>query len=143
MPDQDSAPVVFDVRPRQVGHTDITLDFFQSGDPVGAATVAVEVTPYEIAEGAESHPGRPLHIEPDIAHPDMVLHVAWDQPASALRFTRIQEGGASWNDGFRPIRINGEPGAHAAEFYRQIASLVGTADPTVEAVLQRQVQPFR
>src|ERR1035437_5469812 len=143
VPDQDSAPVVFDLRPRQVGHTDITLDFFQNGDPVGTATVAVEVTPYEVAEGTESRPGRPLHIEPDIAHPDIVLHVAWNQPASALHFTLIQDGGASWNDGFRPIPINGNPAAHAAEFYRQITSLVGAADPTVEAVLQRQMQiPF-
>lgn len=143
VPDQDSAPVVFDLHPRQIGHADITVDFFQNGGPVGAATVAVEVTPYEVAEGTESRPGRPLHVEPDIARPDMVLHIAWNQPASALYFTLIQDGGASWNDGFRPTPINGNPAAHAAEFYRQITSLVGAADPTVEAILRRQLQiPF-
>jgi hypothetical protein len=143
LPDQDSAPVVFDLHPVQVGYTGITLDFFQNGNPVGVATVAVEVTPYEIAEGAESNPNRPLLVEPDLAHPDIVLHIAWNQPASALQFTLIQDGGSSWNDGFRPIAINGNPAAHAAEFYRQITSLVGSADPTVEAVLQSQLQiPF-
>ena len=141
--DQDSAPVVFDLRPRQVGHTDITLDFFQSGDPVGTATVAVEVTPDEVAEGAEARPARPLQVEPDIAPPDRVLHVAWNQPGSALHFTLIQDGGASWNDGFRPIPLNGSPAAHAAALYRQITSLVGAADPTVDTLLQRQLQiPF-
>ena len=141
--DQDSAPAVFDLRPRQVGHTDITLDFFQSGDPVGTATVAVKVTPDEVAEGAESRPARPLHVEPDLAPPDRVLHVAWNEPGSALHFTLIQDGGASWNDGFRPVPTNGNPAAHAAELYRQITSLVGAADPTVDALLQRQLQiPF-
>lgn len=141
--DRDSAPVVFDLRPRQVGGTDITLDFFQSGDPVGTATVAVEVTPHEVAEGAEARPTRPLHVEPNVAPPDMVLHVAWNQPSAALHFTLIQDGGASWNDGFRPVPLNGNPAAHAAELYRQITSLVSAADPTVDALLQRQLQiPF-
>jgi hypothetical protein len=143
LPDHDCAPVVFDLRPLQVGHTDITFDFFQNGNPVGVATVVVEVTPYEIAEGAESRPTRPLVVEPDLAHPDIVLHVAWNQSDSALHFTLIRDGGASWTDGFRPIPINGNPAAHAAEFYRQITSLVGNADPTVEAVMQHQLQiPF-
>src|ERR1019366_4282925 len=143
LPDQDSAPIVFDLHPLQVGHTKITLDFFQNGNPVGVATLTVEVTPYEIAESAESQPNRPLLVEPDLAPPDMVLHVAWNQSDSALHFTLIRDGGASWNDSFRPIPINGNPAAHAAEFYRQITSLVGNADPTVEAVVQQQLQiPF-
>jgi hypothetical protein len=140
LPDQDSPPIVFDIRPLQAGHTDITLDFFQNGNPVGVATVAVEVTPYEIAEGAESQPIRSLQVEPDLAPPDIVLHIAWNQASSALQFTLIQDGGASWNDGFRPIPINGNPATLAAQFYRQITSLVSNADPTVEAVLKQQLQ---
>lgn len=140
---QDSAPVVFDLHPRDVGHSDITLDFFQNGGPFGTATFAVEVTPYEVAKGAEARPVRPLNIEHAIAPPDMVLHIAWNQASSALHFTLIQDGGASWNDAFRPVPINGNPAAHAAELYRQISSLVGAADPAVDALLQRHLQiPF-
>jgi tetratricopeptide (TPR) repeat protein len=141
--DRDSAPIVFDLHPLHVGHTGITLDFFQNGNPVGVATVAIEVSSYEIADGGESPPARPMQFEPGLAPPDIVLHIAWNQIDSALHFTLIQDGGASWNDGFRPIPINGNPAAHTAEFYGQITSLVGAADPTVEVVLQRQLQiPF-
>lgn len=138
--DQDSAPVVFDLRPLQVGHTDITFDFFQSGNPVGTATVAVEVTPDEVAEGTEARPGRALLIEPSTLPPDRVLHVAWNPSSATLQFTLIQDGAASWNDGFQPIPLNGDPAAHAAELYRQITSLVNVADPTVDALLQHQLQ---
>jgi hypothetical protein len=97
VPDQDSSPVVFDLRPLEIGNTDITLDFFQAGDPVGVAPLVIEVSPYEVAEGIELRRARPLQIQPDCAHPDIVLHVGWNQPASALQFTLIQNGGASWN----------------------------------------------
>jgi hypothetical protein len=41
LPSQDSAPVVFDLRPQrgQVGHTEITLDFFQNGQPLRSIPV--------------------------------------------------------------------------------------------------------
>lgn len=138
--EQDSAPIVFDLGPREVGATDITLDFFQSGNPIGTAVVPVEVTLDEVADGAQSHAVCPLQIEPTLAPPDLILHVAWNQPASALHFSLMQDGGASWNGDFQPVAINGNPAAHAAELYRQITSLVGDVDPTAEDVLKHQRQ---
>ena len=138
--DRDSAPLVFDLRPLEAGHADITVDFFQNGDPVGTARVAVEVTESEVAESLEPRPASPIHFEPSLAPSEMVLHVAWNQRDSSLHFTLIQDGGASWNDGFRPVLVNGNPGAHAAAFFRQVTSLVGAEDATVNALLQRQLQ---
>lgn len=135
--DRDSAPLVFDLRPLEAGHADITVDFFQNGDPVGAARIGVEVTETEVAEGFEPRPASSVHFEPSLDPPEMVLHVAWNRRDSSLRFTVIQDGGASWNDGFRPVPVNGNPGAHAAAFFRQVTSLVGAVDPTLNALLQR------
>jgi len=139
-PDKDSAPVVFYLHPRQVGHGDLTLDFLQNGNPVGTATFDVEVTSFEIAETDEKRPARAISAEPDLAPPDRVLHVAWNPVAAALKFTLIQDGGASFNASFRPVQINGNPAGQAAEIYRQITSLVSATDPTAEAVLKHQLQ---
>ena len=142
LPDRDSPPVVFDLRPRRVGHTSVTLDCFQNGEPVGTTSVAIEVTPYEVSESTASQAGHALQLEPDVAPPDRVLHIAWNRQDSTMQFTLIQDGGASMRT-FAPVAITGDPAAHAAQFYRQITSLVGASDPTVEAVLQRQMQiPF-
>jgi hypothetical protein len=139
LPDHDSEPIVFDLRPRAVGPTKITIDFLQRGEPVGTATVAVDVTAYQVSEESEPHPVRPLRIEPDVAPPDMVLHIGWDERTSSLEFTLIQDGGA-WMHTYPAMRINGDPATHTAELYRQITSLVGMDDPTAEAVLQQQRQ---
>lgn len=140
LPDKDSAPVVFDLHPRQVGHGDITLDFLQNGNPVGTATFAIEVTSFEVAGTDEKRPARAISAEPDLMPPDRVLHIAWNPVAAALQFTLIQDGGASFNSSFRPVPINGNPAAQAAEIYRQITSLVSATDPTAEAVLKQQLQ---
>ena len=140
VPDADSEPVVFDLRPLQVGHAGITLDFFQSGNPVGTATFTVEVVEQEVVAHEESRQARPISVDQGLASPDLVLRIAWNKDASALQFSLVQDNGASWNDGFRPVLIHGDPSAHAAALYRQIASLVGKFDPTVDAVLEKQMQ---
>ncbi|MCC6167796.1 MAG: CHAT domain-containing protein [Caldilineaceae bacterium] len=118
-PDRDSPPLVFDLRPRAVGHTQITFDFLQNGQPLRAVSVAVEITPYSVAEGAEPTPAHPLRVEPDAAPPDLVLHIAWDAASSQLVYTLIRAGGAWWRT-FAPVTVNGNPAAYAAQLYARI-----------------------
>jgi CBS domain-containing protein len=136
--DTDSDPVVFDLQPKQVGHTSLTFDFFQGNQPVGTTSVAVEVTAYEIVAGADSRPAQPLHFGGQVEPPDIVLHIAVQESPPALVFTLIRDGGAWWRT-FPPVGINARSEAHAGELYRSIASLVETNDPVVDAVLGKRL----
>ena len=137
--DADSAPVVFDLRPEKVGHTSLTFDFWQGSELAGTVAVAVEVTAYEVAEGAEPRPGHPLAFQQEVAHPDMVLHIAVEESPAALVFSLIRDGGAWWKT-FPPVRIALPPEAYTAELYRSIASLVDAMDPVVNAVLGKRLR---
>ena len=119
LPDQDSPPVVFDLRPRAPGYTHITFDFLQNGQPLRTVSVDVEITTYAVAEGTVLHPVQSLRVEPDVEPPDMVLHVAWEQATKELQITLIREGGAWWRT-FSPIIVHGDPSAHATQLYMQV-----------------------
>lgn len=136
-PDRDSPPLVFDLRPRSVGHTQVTFDFLQNGQPLRAVSVAVEITPYSVAEGAEPTPAQPLRIEPDATPPDLVLHIAWDAAVSQLVYTLIRAGGAWWRT-FAPVTVNGSPAVYAAQLYARITKSARTVSK--RTVSKRTVQ---
>jgi len=131
LPDADSPPLVFDLKPTQVGGSTISFDFFQYGEPLGTVSVPIETTPYEVVEGAEPRRTQPLAGPGDAPPPDIVLHIAYEPNPPALRFTLLRDGGASWQT-FPPKALNGDPAAHAAEFYRRITALARKDDPTAE-----------
>ena len=137
LPDRDSPPVVFDLHPLRVGHTQVTLDFFQDSQPLGAVSVGVEVTPYEVAEGAEPRTARPLQVDAEAEAPDLVLHIAYEASSQELSFTLIRKGGIWWRE-MRPIALDADPQAYANTLYGRLATLLDAEDPTVLAVLQRQ-----
>jgi hypothetical protein len=137
LPDRDSPPLVFDLRPRQVGHAGITFDFFQNGQPLRTAHIPVEVAAFEVTEGAEPKPVGALRVEADVTPPDMVLHIAYQETPPALHFTLIRNGGASWQE-FAPVALTGDPQSAAAEFYRKVTSLVDNQEPTLKQVVKQQ-----
>lgn len=136
LPQADSAPVVFDLRPDVVGHTTLTFDFAQGNQPVGVATVPVEITAFEVIEGVEPRPADSLAFQPGLASPDLVLHIALEK--DALVFSLLREGGAWWRT-FPPVPLQQAPAAYATELYRAVSSLVDAEDPTVQAVLGRRL----
>ncbi len=131
LPDADSPPLVFDLRPTQTGGSSISFDFFQLGQPLGTVSVPIETTAYEVVEGAEPRRNQVLEGPGDAAPPDIVLHIAYEPNPPALRFTLLRDGGASWQT-FPPKALNGDPAAHAAEFYRRITALARSDDPTAD-----------
>lgn len=123
LPDRDSAPLVFDLRPRRVGHTTLSFDFFQNGQPLRTVSVPVEITAASVPEGSEFVAAQPVRAEPDAVPPDLVLRIAWDPADAQLTFELIREGGAWWRS-FSPVRINGDPAAHAAQLYARITTIM-------------------
>lgn len=134
--DRDSLPAVFYLRPTRTGHAQVTLDFFQAGDPVGTATAPIEVAAGKVFEKAGSYQARTLQLSSVPSPPDMVLHIAYRATPAALEFTLIRDGGA-WMQTFAPVAITSTAQAHAAALYRTITSLVDSVDPTVKVVLNR------
>lgn len=132
LPQADSAPVVFDLRPDVVGHTTLTFDFAQGNQPVGTATVPVEITAYQVIEGDEPRPAHSLTFQPGLTPPDLVLQIALEK--DALVFTLLREGGAWWRT-FPPVPLQQASASFAIDLYRSIANLVDAEDPTVQAVL--------
>jgi hypothetical protein len=137
--DADSAPVVFDLRPERVGHTAVTFDFAQGNQLVGVATAPVEVTSYEVIEGAEPRPAHSLSFQPGLAPPEMVLHIAVQGSPPELVFSLLRDGGAWWRT-FAPVPLLQSPEGYAAELYRAIASLVDAEDPAAQAVLGKRLR---
>ncbi len=137
LPEADSAPVVFDLRPERVGHTSVTFDFVQGNQLVGVATAPVEITAFEVIEGAEPRPARAVAFQPGLADPDMVLRIEVED--AALVFSLIRNGGAWWRT-FAPVPLLQSPEGYAAELYRAIASLVDAEDPAAQAVLGKRLR---
>lgn len=130
-PGQDSAPAVFDLRPREAGPKEIFLDFFQATHPLGAVRVPVEVSEQPVAEPPSSGPAMVLSLERDVPHPDRTLQIVWDAERSSLVFTLIR---GNWPEMFLPVRLSGDPRSLAAELLKELDVLTGEEDPTAKVV---------
>jgi len=137
-PDQDSPPIVFDLKPRHAGHQQLQFDFFQNGQPLRTVTVPIQITAHEVAEEEAVQAHQAVTTPGNVTPPDLVLHVGWDDEHQRLEFTLIRDGGAWWRS-FHPVSLDGSPAAHAIELYRRITSLVKTEDPTAGVVLGQQL----
>src|SRR5262249_15381583 len=126
-PDADSPPLVFDLRPRRVGHTQITFDFFQRGNPVGTVAVPIECTPEVGARAVPCTPS-PLRFDQQSDPPDLVLLIERHGPPPVLQFTLIQGGGVLWHR-FSPVPLKGDPASHADEVYRHMTAVTIRTDP--------------
>lgn len=131
----DSPPLVFDLCPRRVGHTHLTCDFFQAGNPIGTASVPIEITASEISETSEAHPGPSLHGGGGVEAPDFILYITYERflTPPALSFELRTAGGVGQK--FAPIPLQGTPEAYAAQIYRRLTVLTDRSDPTTQAVL--------
>lgn len=134
---QDSPPAVFDLRPKAVGLSGLTFDFYQAGEPAGTATVSIDVAQFEVAEATGPNPARLLRLNAESSPPDMVLTIISRPSPPALEFTLIRDGGA-WIRTFPPVATTGPVQELSTELYRAMTSLVDTSDPTANAVLDKQ-----
>ncbi|HKI06072.1 MAG TPA: CHAT domain-containing protein [Thermoanaerobaculia bacterium] len=125
---QDSAPAVFDLRPRELGNQRLTLSFFQAGHPLGAVTVPVEVVEQPVPEAQTRLPAPILFLESEAPPPDRVLLIAWHPEISTLAFTLIQGGGSSWSR-FPPLRVQREPAAWADPYFQTLDGLARPSKP--------------
>jgi len=141
-PDSDSPPVVFDLRPRQVGSTRINFDFFQAGNPIGTTSLPVEVTEHPVSHEAESGPRQRLWFETSATSPDLMLYISFERfrEQPALVFTLIRAGQVGRT--FHPVALQSDPATHTTRLYEHLTTLTKQLDPTVATVLgQKRILP--
>lgn len=138
LPDRDSPPIVFDLKPLHTGHQQLQLDFCQNGQPLRTITVQIQVTAHEVAEDEAVHTHQSVITQGNVAPPDLVLHISCNNDRHTLEFTLIRDGGSWWRS-FHPVTLDGSPADHAVQLYRRITSLADTEDSTMKTLLKRQL----
>lgn len=128
LPEADSPPLVFDLRPLRVGDAHVIFYFFQNGDPVGTVTVRIECTPAEEGPPA-AQPPAPLRVGAFPTPPDMVLFIEALSSPRALQFTLMRGGGASWRT-FPLVGLEADLAAYADGLYRSLTGITVRSDPT-------------
>ncbi len=133
--DLDSLPIVFDLRPQQICHTFITFDFFQNGNPVGTASIPVEITANEVSITNEQQQGPLLRSMSNVDPPDFILYITYERflTSPTLFFELRPVGGVGQK--FRPIPLQSTPEEYAEQIYRRLKYLTTHTDPTVHTIL--------
>jgi hypothetical protein len=138
-PDGDSPPVVFDLKPRQVGHSHLNFEFFQQGCSVGSARVPIECTAGDVAAVETLPEPQALRLGSQPTSPDLVLVISTHLCSSTLEFTLLREGGASFRT-FSPVPLRGSPADYAADLYRTFTGLTVRSDPAAAALGETRSQ---
>jgi len=128
LPDADSPPVVFHLKPRIAGPARLTFDFRQAGNPVGSAVVDIEVTSSAVAETNEARGGFAVAMPQNIDAPDLLLYIQYDTSTATplLHFT-LEETAHGIVSRFEPVPLRGDPAAYAATLYRTLSELADDA----------------
>ncbi len=132
-PGRDSETLTFYLRPSQVGHTHVVLDFFQAGHPVGTATVEVEVTAHQVTIEPGSPKAYPVQSEPGVAMPDRTLAIGYEATTARpqLTFSLFEKG--VWSEDFQPFPLSQPLERYAAGLYDRLTGLANRATPQPHA----------
>jgi SAM-dependent methyltransferase len=128
LPDADSPPVVFHLKPRVAGPAQLVFDFRQGGNPVGAAVVNIDVTPDQVATTQTTRGVFPVVMPQGIDAPDLLLYIHYDASAGIprLRFT-LDETQHGLSTTFDAVDLHSDPAHYAADLYRTLSELAQAA----------------
>ena len=141
LPEADSPPVVFHLKPRVAGPTRLEFDFRQAGNPVGTAVVDIEITPYAVADAQEARGGFALAMPQGIAAPDLLLYIQHDTTtATPLLCFTLEESATGEVTSFEPVPLHGDAAAYNAALYRSLSRLAQDAGiGEDDAALQEEI----
>ena len=128
LPDADSPPVVFDLKPRVAGPTNLVFDFRQAGNPIATAVAPIEITPYAVFDAPERRGGAALHLPAGIDPPDLILTIQYDTTGGAPRLLMtLEETATAHVTSFDPTPLRRDPAQAAAALYADLTSLAEQA----------------
>jgi len=134
--DNDSSPIVFDLKPNQTGQFHITLDFFQGGNPVGTVSLPIDVVADEIIVTSESSPALSMRFQRQVVPPERMLYIAYEyfQDKPTLTFTLSRKGEVGRV--FKPVPLQSDPETYSSRLYEQLTVMRKQADPSADALLK-------
>jgi hypothetical protein len=128
LPDADSPPVVFDLKPRVVGPTSLVFDFRQAGNPIGTAVAPIEITPAEVFDAPLRRSGASLHLPAGIDPPDLIFTIQYDTTGGAPRLLMtLEETATARVTSFDAVALRRDPAQAATAFYADLTSLAEQA----------------
>jgi len=140
---QDSAPVVFDLRPLEVGAQRLSLDFYQDGNPLGTVDVPVDVLQESVAQSSPKVLSQEMPTAPDADRPDLVLRIVWDERQASLNFALLSLRGTYWRQ-FPALPLAQSPSDYAQ---RLLGDLCKWSEPlaqesagTAEKAIDRRIR---
>jgi hypothetical protein len=140
VPDQDSPPLVFDLKPRSPGETRINFDFYAGTQWLGSATVPVTVTPGD-APGSSSGVSAPatVAVRPGGEPPDYTVTIAYERRESgpALSFTLRRAAGV--DRVFPSVPLGEEPLTRSRRLFEQLNNLSAGVSPAAQEVSGRRL----
>lgn len=104
---RDSLAAVFDLQPLAVGHFEVSLDLFQSGNHLGTTGFEVEVASTPQTYGEVAADSLELVLQPAISPPDRILRITWNREHSTFKLSLIENGGTAWED-FDTVPLDGK-----------------------------------
>jgi hypothetical protein len=120
-PDDDSPPVVFHLKPRDLGRHEITIQFLQGGEnPIATAVVPIEVL--ELPQVFEPAIVPPLVVNPwmeGVRPPDLTLMIFHD-PSGRVDFTLSGDGVVLFST---QHKLSLEPRAFIDQVYKELGLL--------------------
>jgi hypothetical protein len=129
-PDKDSNPVVFYLKPLEVGEHLVSLDFFQAGDPVGTISLPIEITSQEIATSEGKTKSQAFRYHQEVFPPERMLFISYERSFGqpTLSFTLIPSGQVGQS--FRSQVLEADLADYANMLYNDLSSLNKKIDPT-------------
>ena len=145
---KDSNPVTFDLRPlvEQKAETELRLDFFQDGHPLGTAMVQVEIVgdaPTAAAEHMEGPHVGTHKPHPDATRADLMLYVTHERYAEppCLKYTLYGQGEPDRQ--FSPVPFDTDPEKYTVKrLYEQLADLEINVDSGGEELPVDEVDEY-
>lgn len=141
LPEADSE-TSFDLKPLgMTGQADIRFYFVQGGNPVGTASVTVEIVEMEVAASTERTAAQLLRWQPGAAPPDLMLYVAHEylRDKPHLIFTLYEQGSAQGRT-FDSVQLAGDAQSLTQRLYQRLTQMAEQAAKGHNTISPAQVE---
>jgi hypothetical protein len=132
VPNEDSQPVVFYLKPKKVGTTRLTIDLFRGTEPLRTLSIPIEVTAGESVSKPVAIVGQPINVNKQVDSPAIVLAISTEPGTGTLVFHLLRQGATSWRS-FPEVKLKqADAKSYNAHLFQTIASLVTSVDPVTK-----------
>lgn len=140
---KESLPLVFELRPKTLGSSRITLNCSQGGNHVGVVSTEIVVIKASTTPDTATRSSVEMRLESHTMPPDFVLYISYErfqnQPSFTFTLTRSGEVGRTFTSTF----ISSDPASYANSLYKSLSLITEDIDPVNYTIKKerRQMDP--